>query len=248
MKTPLSTSVYSLADLDISLRAKITALSRLAIDRLYASTLTSIINAFEKATLININGAIFINVSYLHTLLRTSPGAANIIWQDGIDGYASGRQSVTFGETLYITGPDFIGLLDARIQNSIGDSKLYLQYIQEAYYTISNDNQIQDVRVSFIHTIEKMRTKMKEKRIREKNITHCEFTGKEITSRSIVEFAHIQSVATSPQKALDVNNGVIILKEIHRMLTNLEIHDFSGMYNFCLANKYNLSWAETYTG
>ena len=84
---------------------------------------------------------------------------------------------------------------------------------------------------------------LKKARIEKFNIKKCEFTGKIFENDSSVEFAHIESVVTNPFKALDLDNGVIILKEIHKNITKSNIHSFNELYRFCLENDYALEWA-----
>jgi len=60
---------------------------------------------------------------------------------------------------------------------------------------------------------------------------------------SDVKFAHIESVVVNPFKALDLDNGVIILKNIHANLTRLNIHTFEQLYLFCKENHYSTDWA-----
>ncbi len=241
-----STNVYSISDLNINIDKNTVGLSNFIINRLYARTLNGIISALNSGVIVNSNGAIFINVSVLHTLLRTNPGAANTIWQDGIPGYVSGVDGRTIEGNIYISGSDFVGLLDARRQTSIGQSKLYLQFIQAAYNTISDHPQIIDVRSAFIKTIDNMRSTLKSKKIQEKNITCCEFTGIKFNDTNQVEFAHINSIITDPENALNINNGVIIMKQIHAMLTKQQIQTFAGMYEFCQRNNYFTDWAEAF--
>lgn len=242
-----STNVYSISDLNINIDKNKVGISDFIIDRLYARTLNGIISALNSGVIVNSNGAIFINVSVLHTLLRTNPGAANTIWQDGIPGYVSGVDGRTIEGSIYISGSDFVGLLDARRQTSIGQSKLYLQFIQAAYNTISDHPQLIDVRTAFIKTIDKMRSTLKSRKIKEKNITCCEFTGFKFTNVNQVEFAHVNSIITDPENALNTNNGVIIMKQIHAVLTKLQIQTFSGMYIFCQQNNFFTDWAEAFT-
>lgn len=243
-----STIIYTLTDLNINLSPETINLSKFIIDRLYTRTLNGIINAFKNSITIGSNGNIYINISSLHTLLRTNQGAASTIWQNGIPGLVSGVQSRKIENDLYISGPDFIGLVDARIQTAIGISKLYLQFIQAAYYTISSSQNLSDVRTAFIHSIDLMRPQLKSNRISAKGITCCEFSGIPIQDYAQVDFAHIKSVATDREAALDINNGVIILKSIHKKLTKAQIQDFAGMYTFCLNNNYSIIWAENYNG
>lgn len=238
-----STHVYSLNDVGIEMRDTIINLSDIVINQLANKHVSAIMNAFTHGVRINNNGAIFIAISYLHTLLRTEPGAANRMWQDGISSYVSGADSHTIDNDLYISGPDFIGLVDARSQLSYGKTKLYLQYIQAAYYALTSHALITDIRTTFAHSIETMRSKLKKERISKFSIRHCEFSGIEFFNDSQVEFAHIVSVSTNPDTALDINNGVIILKEYHRELTRRKIHNREGMYNYCEENNFSLEWA-----
>jgi hypothetical protein len=238
-----SKEVYSLKDVDINLRNEKINITNIVINQLAQRTVSGIINAFHKAVIINNNGAMYINVSFLHTLLRTDSGAANRMWQDGINGYVSGSDGLDIDGSLYIAGPDFIGLVDARLQLSFGRNKLYLQYIQAIYFAISSHSRLIDIRTTFARSIEDMRTNLKKERIAQYSIQHCEFTGQAFSRSSQVEFAHINSVATNPEDALNINNGVIILKEIHRELTKLNIHTFLGMYEFCEREKLSLNWA-----
>lgn len=243
MKNLPSTQVYSLNDVGIELRNTLINLSDIVINQLTQRHVKAIINAFNNGVKVNNNGAIYIAISYLHTLLRTEPGAANRMWQDGISSYVSGADSHNINNELYISGPDFIGLVDARIQLSYGKTKLYLQYIQAAYYSLTSHQSINDIRTAYAHSIETMRSKLKKERIKEFCIRHCEFSGKEFFDDRQVEFAHIASVSTSPDTALDINNGVIILKEYHRELTRRHIHDRQGMYNYCEENNFSIEWA-----
>lgn len=241
-----STQVYKLSDLNINLNNATINLSSFILDRLYSRTLKAIISAFHNAIILNTNGAVYIDVTYLHTLLRTNPGAASTIWQDGICGYVSGVDGKEISGNLYITGPDFIGLVDARMQTVPGISKLYLQYIQAAYYTISSHQHVVDVRAAFVDTINKMRSELKRLRISEKNISKCEFSNTAFINNSQVDFAHINSIVTDPENALNINNGVIVLKKYHKELTQRHIQDFSGMYKYCLDNKLSIVWAEEF--
>ena len=238
-----STQVYSLNDVGIELRNTLINLSDIVINQLADKHVKAIINAFNNGIRINNNGAIYIAISYLHTLLRTEVGAANRMWQDGISSYVSGADSHNINNDLYISGPDFIGLVDARIQLSYGKTKLYLQYIQAAYYSLTSHPLINDIRTAYAHTIETMRSKLKKERIKHFFIRHCEFSGREFFNDREVEFAHIDSVSTSPSTALDINNGVIILREYHTELTRRHIHNREGMYNYCEENNFSTEWA-----
>ena len=47
-----------------------------------------------------------------------------------------------------------------------------------------------------------------------------------------------------PDRALSVDNGVIILKEIHAELTRMQALTFEEMYEYCQEMGYSLRWAD----
>lgn len=63
-------------------------------------------------------------------------------------------------------------------------------------------------------------------------------------TKEYLSIAFNLSVVTNPFKALDLNNGVIILKSIHANLTRQNIHTFEQLYRFCKDNHYSLDWAD----
>jgi hypothetical protein len=242
-----STQVYSLSDLDVNLRNQVVDFNIALLDRLHYQTLSVIKNAFARAVGVTPNGLFYIRVSELRHLLRTgNSGADNYMWQNGIPGYSSPSTSHTVDGNLCITGPDFLGLLQSRIELTAGKLNLYLKYVRAVYLTITSLPIIHELRNSFLVDLNNRRAQLKAQRISTYSIRQCEFTGRIFTSQSQVEFAHIDSVVTSPLQALNIDNGVIILKEIHAQLTSLGIHDFAGMYDYCKQYGYLTTWAENY--
>jgi hypothetical protein len=238
-----STNFYTLEDLDVNLKKQIIDFNIKVLDNLNASTLTTIRNAFSRAMRVYPNGACFIHIVELANLLRTGTGAHSVLWQHGLEGYVSPSQQYNIGDDIYISGPDFCSLLDARLMVTSGTNNLYLKYVRSIYQAITSSSQIANLRTIFVENINSRRSNLKRERISAYSIKECEFSGEAIQNLDEVVFAHIESVATSPLRALDIRNGVIILKEIHDELTNLQIHDFAGMYDFCKSRNLNTSWA-----
>jgi hypothetical protein len=114
----------------------------------------------------------------------------------------------------------------------------------ELYNQIVHHRGVRDLRDLYREKIESKRPLLKADRIATFGITHCEFSGTPFNSLSEVEFAHIESVVTAPFRALDITNGVIILKAIHRELTSQGIHDSAEMFKFCRTNNYRTDWAD----
>lgn len=241
-----STHFYTLANLDIDLRQQVVEYNMALLNCLSSRTLSAIKNAFTRGVLVWRNGLCYIKVSELNNLLRTSSGASNYYWQQGIAGYSSPSVPHTLGGDIYISGPDFFGLLDARIQSTTGTINLYLKYVRALYISITSSPTFNDLRSSFVGDINGQRSQLKNQRISRYGINCCEFTGVVIFDTSTVQFAHVESVVTAPLLALNIDNGVIILKEIHAELTRLGVQDFAGMYDFCVRNNYSITWAENY--
>lgn len=242
-----STQVYTLNDINVDLRNQLIEFNNALLDRLHLQTLSAIKNAFSRAVIVTQNGLIYIKVSELSNLLRTGNSRAdNHMWQYGISGYSSPSVPHSFGNDICITGPDFFGLLDARIQLTVGKINLYLRYVRALYLAITALQIFHDLKSAFVVDIDSQRSQLKEHRISKYSIRQCEFTGQNFTSLTQVQFAHIDSVATSPLQALNIDNGVIILRQIHAELTRLGVHDFAGMYDYCEQKGYSTKWAANY--
>lgn len=240
----LSTNVYSLHDLQATLTDGDIELHESVFIQLDRNTITSIINAINRSV-VHSYGIIYIDMSSLHTLLRTNGrGSANYYVNRGIEYISSPVRMINHNDRMYITGPDFLSLVQARITYSSGRQKIYLKLIRSLFIKLSDHANIEQLVDLRRERIDLERNRLKHQRIDIGRITQCEFTGIVFTSRNQVDFAHIESVDTNPFRSLDVNNGVIILKEIHRELTNLGIQDFAGMLQFCENNSYSIQWAE----
>lgn len=129
-----SNNFYTLADLEINLRNELIEYNNALLNLLNSRTLSAIKNAFNRSVLVLQNGLCYVNVSELNNLLRTSnSGAANYYWQQGIPGIVSPSAPRTLTGNIYISGSDFFGLLDARIQLTTGTTNLYLKYVRAIY-------------------------------------------------------------------------------------------------------------------
>ncbi|OPB21768.1 hypothetical protein [Pseudomonas fluorescens] len=242
-----STNFYTLGDLDYNVRQQAFEFNSALLDLLSTRTLSTIKNAFNRGVLVWQNGLCYIKVSELSHLLRTgNSGAHNYFWQQGIEGYVSPSLPHSIDGDIYISGPDFCGLLDARISSSFGVSNLYLRYVRAVYQAITTSTILVDLRVAFLDNIDGKRNQLKDQRVTRYGITCCEFSGIAFLKLSEVQFAHVESVTTSPLQALNIDNGVVILREIHAELTRLGVHDFAGMYDYCQQNSYSTEWADYY--
>lgn len=204
---------------------------------------TKILNAFLAGTRIRVNGMPYLKVKELAQILRTGNyGAHRILVYNGIPQVVNAAVLVEIEGEEYISGPSMLALVEARISFTSGKTKQYLNLVKEMYDRIKNSEYVRDLKEVFLQAINEKRSSLKAARINKYSITQCEFSGLLFGDASKVEFAHIESVVTNPNLALDIDNGVIILKDIHSQLTKLGIHDSTGMYNFCRGKNYSTSW------
>lgn len=228
---------------DLIERPELNYIADIATNALNTGHITGIINAFFLNTKICVNGVPYIKISGLSTILRTgNSGAERPLIYQGMLGVLPPATIIEVDSEEHISGPSLKALIDARIAFTDGKTKNYLQVAMQTYDKIVNLSQVRDLKEVFLDDIRNNRSLLKNRRIFEYGITQCEFSGLLFTNRNEVEFAHIESVITQPLLALDIDNGVIIMKAIHRELTRLGIHDYQRMYQFCLDNNYSTNW------
>ncbi|MDR5892820.1 hypothetical protein QC820_08310 [Halomonas mongoliensis] len=226
-------------------RAELDSVANAATNILHQGHMTGIVNAFFVNTKICVSGVPYIKISGLSMILRTgNSGAERPLIYQGMPGILSPSEIIEVDGEEHISGPTLKAIIDARIAFTDGRTKQYLTVAMQAYERIINLSQVRDLKEVFLDDIRNNRLLLKSQRIAEYNITSCEFSGAPFANRGEVEFAHIESVVTQPMLALDVTNGVIILKHIHRELTNQGVHDFARMYKFCKENGYSTRWAD----
>jgi hypothetical protein len=208
----------------------------------------SIVNAFYMNTKICVNGVPFIKVKGIADIIRTNnSGLEKALIYQGLPGFLPRSEIVSIDGFDHISGHSLCAILDSRIACRSGKTKQYLQIALNIYYKIINSGAIRDLKEIFLEEIEKKRPSLKSDRIRIRNILECEFTKEKIFDYSLVQFAHIDSVVYNPYRALDINNGVIIFREIHADMTRQGINTFEETYLYCEENSYSLIWVEKFT-
>jgi len=229
----------------ISTKNELEIISTFAKDSLDKGHISSIINAFYKNTQICLNGIPYIRVKGVSQIIRTgNSGAERPLIYQGIAGVLAPSAIIEIDGEDYISGPSLLALISTRISVKSGITKEYLSIAFDVYNRIVNLPNVRDMKDVFISEIETKRPYLKKARIEKFGIERCEFTGNLFGNYSNVEFAHIESVVANPFKALDLNNGVIILKEIHARLTKLNVHTYEQLYLFCKDNNYFVDWAK----
>ncbi|OON97909.1 MAG: hypothetical protein ATN36_02210 [Epulopiscium sp. Nele67-Bin005] len=205
---------------------------------LYKGTLTSIQNQIKDHTFYDDKRNVFyFRIQGVHKILRTKDGISRIWIYQGIENIISESNPITIMDNEYISFYDLLRLFEFKRLHTKGKTRLYVLYAKTLIEALNDLTYVENLRLCLEDT-----SKLKAKKIKEENITSCQFSGKVFTTPKEVEFAHINSKAAYPFLALELNNGVIILKEIHKEITKLNLNTIDELYNFCKKNNYNTDW------
>lgn len=219
-------------------------ISGAAIDQLDKGNVESIAKALHANTKICVNGIPFIKVQGIADIIRTgNSGLERALIYQGLPGFLPRSEIVSIDGKDHISGHCLVAILDSRIASRSGKTKQYLMIALSLYNKILNSGVVRDLKEMFLEEIESKRATLKAERIKAYNIMSCEFTGQRFFDYSSVQFAHIDSVVYNPSRALDINNGVIILREIHADMTRRGIHTYEETYSYCEEMGYDLEWA-----
>jgi hypothetical protein len=213
---------------------------------LHKGTNKSILNAFKEHTIIAKDGSLYIEIKGLSRILRLGSSGAekHLVYNNPLSNTFPYLNKVNNKE--HVNDSFLLLLLNERKKRTNGKTKKYLEVSENILHNLPNLPEIKEQKEIYLEEFEASRKKLKSERIEKYNIEYCEFSGQQIVDYSEVEFAHIDSVAThpEPEKSLNIDNGVIILKQIHKELTKNKFLVFEEMYQFCKDNNYSTKWAD----
>lgn len=220
-------------------------MSNATLDQLDKGNVDSIAKALYANTKICVNGVPFIKVKGIADIIRTgNSGLERALIYQGLPGFLPRSEIVSIDGFDHISGHSLCAILDSRIACRSGKTKQYLQIALNLYFKILNFGPVRDLKEMFLEEIEQKRASLKNERINVYRINQCEFSGQPFNDTSLVQFAHIDSVVYNPGRALDINNGVIILREIHAEMTRRGINTYEETFSFCEEKGYSLDWAD----
>jgi hypothetical protein len=213
-------------------------------DKLCDRTITTIINAWNNAAIINKHdGRVWVSSEKIHNILRTTPeNARYMIASLGDD------QKHWENVNLFIRGESICYLLDIQIQTA-GDifREGYLKHSHLVYIAIRDCDLAEKLRYEYYEYLGKKIASLKQKRIRKNNVQYDELTGEPLNSTT-AEFSHIRSASLFPHLAGFVENGLIVNKNTHDLITSMRVNDENQLIELC--NKYNwkTDWYSSYKG
>lgn len=204
-------------------------------------TCTKVRNAWVNFTHIDDQGILWVDIERVEAILRTTKTIAKYEIRniDDKDKYKSGNKT-------YIRAYKIRDIIDRFIQKEkISKRKEYLQYSEQIYMAIRSCDTAEVIRTKYISNIEADRRKLKSQRIKEYKIKYDELTGDKLIKKT-AEFSHIRSFAIFREVSTDIENGLIVNKETHKIITEKGINDEVELYYLCEERSWNVEWYERY--
>ncbi len=228
MKYALSKSLIPIEDLKNNIREE-------DYGELNNNWATAIQNAWINGAKLDGHGVIWISSKYLHTLLRVNKNLVKYY-----------LAMINKSDSEYITGTEFISLLSNIFDTATTFRKRdYIRYSEKLYILIRDSDKAEVMRARYNEDLIKKRNKLKGQRIKKYSIKFDELTGSNLKIRT-AEFSHIRSVTLYPDLQLELDNGLIINRNTHEIITEQGIQNEEELYELCEKKKWNTNWYEFY--
>lgn len=205
-------------------------------------TMNEIKNSWNKIASLDNFGRVWVAAKGIHVLLRTTPDYAKY--------YIGGiRDEYKFEvkDDVLIKGEVIYSLLDRCIQSAGQSSREnYLRYSEMFYRAIRDCDYAKNIRNEFNCFINNEKPKLKKRRIIQYLIKYDELTNEKLNINKC-EFSHIRSAALYPVIATYIENGLIVNKSTHQLITSEGIGDEIQLYTLCIEKRWNTDWYDHFT-
>jgi hypothetical protein len=202
-------------------------------------TITKITKAWQLSG-IDSMGLLWVDAEKVHEILRTDRSGAKVAVQHIVPP----KRQVVGGHT-YLYGPDVLKVLSERVALA-GNSKRedYLRISMELYHQIEFSDMAKLVRREKWEAMESARRDLKKNRIATLSLTADELTNDPLQNDA--QFSHIRSYHSYPLLGLDMNNGLIVNKQTHAVITSHGVNDEAALYDLCKEQSWNEGWYDEY--
>lgn len=204
--------------------------------------ITRIVNAYSQTAYFDNHGVMWIEASKLAEILRTNKQNAQYILSNHIPDDAKQNSS----GKVYVRGYEIKRIIDRHIQEEgLGTRKQYLKYSEDIFNAIRDCDTAENIRNIYQNQLQGDRKKLKSKRIKKYAIKFDELTGKKLKKIS-AEFSHIRSYALFRDMSDNIENGLIVNKDTHKLITKKGINDEEELLELCKEMGFNTSWYERF--
>jgi len=206
---------------------------------LHAGTLTSIVNALDAEAYLDPQGQLWIAKDKLHSILRTTKANANDLF-DSFDDIKK------IENHLFVRAYQVMGLISKEIEEADTLKKgKYLSFSEQCLISIRDSDRAKVKRAEYLEEWREQKKKLKNKRIKKYDIKFDELTGEPLNKRT-AEFSHIRSSALHKSISLNIENGLIVNKATHIIITNNEISNEEELKFLCVQESWSIEWYDSY--
>ena len=202
-----------------------------------AKVIKELQNSYNKCCFLDEIGQVWFEAEKLHSILRTTKINAKF-YIDRI----SDESKLYFNNEVYILGYEIIKIIDKFIQGeATGKRTIYLRFSEAIYKAIRDTPEAQVLRTKYQITLKEERKKLKNKRIKKYKIKKDELTDNALIKHR-AEFSHIRSFAIFKDIADDIENGLIVNKSTHEIITKEGINDEDELLILCKEKGWKNDW------
>ena len=204
--------------------------------------LTELKNSWNNCGFLDDRGQIWIELTKLHSILRTNKSNANYYAAE-----IKEENKMYINNKTYIIGYEVVKLMDRFIQNEKSGStkSMYLQYSEMIYHAIRDCAESQKLRTAYQTMLNENRKKLKLKRIRKYKIKFDELTGESLNKKDS-DFSHIRSFAIFKDIGDKIENGLIVNHSTHLQITKAGVNDEEELLKLCKKNSWKTDWYDKY--
>jgi hypothetical protein len=210
---------------------------------LASKTITEISNAIDAHAYLDIEGKLWISGNFLHVILRTNKHTSKFIL-DSINK----ASKINIEGNIYVRGFEVMGLITKQIEDSgLRKRGKYLKFSEDCLRLIRDSDKAKALRGEYEEDWKDKKKTLKKQRIKRYKITHDELTG-EVLINKTAEFSHIRSSSSFKELSLYLENGLIVNKETHDIITKEGIINEEELLFLCEKNKWDMSWYDNFKG
>ena len=207
--------------------------------KLHDRTLTSITNALNAEAYLDEEGRLWLAKEKLHSILRTTKTNAN-------DLFDSFEDTQKIENHLFVRAYEVMGIISKEIEEADTLKKgKYLSFSEQCLISIRDSDRARIKRAEFLEEWREKKKNLKKNRIKEHKITLDELTGEKLNIRT-AEFSHIRSSSLYKSLSLDIENGLIVNKETHNLITENAICDEKELKFLCEQEGWDISWYDKF--
>lgn len=198
-------------------------------------------NAWKNTSMIDYKGWVWVKKDKLHSILRTTKSNIDYIFMQIPD-----QHKANFGNETYVRGYEVLKLIAKSLEeNGTGTKGIYLETSKQYYDSIRSCDKAKLLRIEYENQLKSQRRLLKKKRIKAYNIKNDELTKEPLNTRS-AEFSHIRSVSMYKFISDSIDNGLVVNKETHNIITSHGINDENELLDLCKDMNWEINWYDIF--